>query len=44
MKNLEMFIKKYNSDFLNLAKIDPITIKKIRKAFKNYKRFERRYT
>ena len=33
MKNLDLFIKKYNNDFLNLAKIDQITIKKIRKLY-----------
>ena len=34
MKNLEILIKKYNNDFLKLAKIDNINVKKLKKLFK----------
>tara|TARA_X000000368_G_C22840002_1_gene627207 strand:- start:125 stop:679 length:555 start_codon:yes stop_codon:yes gene_type:complete len=34
MKNLEILLKKYNNDFLKLAKIDNINVKKLKKLFK----------
>ena len=34
MKNLDLFLKKYDNDFLKLAKIDNENIKKIKKLYK----------
>ena len=34
MKNLEILLKKYNNDFLKLAKIDNINVIKLKKLFK----------